>query len=99
MSTDPSTAQAVSTPQEQTSASTAVPQPAEQSKPNGPATTTTAEENKEVQDQSEAELNKLFTAKREEDMARRDRTLAEFLVMLDGYKPLVGPSIHLSRRD
>lgn len=24
-------------------------------------------------------------------MARRDRTLAEFLVMLDGYKPLVGP--------
>jgi transcription initiation factor TFIID subunit 10 len=25
----------------------------------------------------------------EEDMARRDRTLAEFLVLLDGYKPLV----------
>jgi transcription initiation factor TFIID subunit 10 len=47
------------------------------------------DENKEVQDQSDVELTKLFTAKREEDMARRDRTLAEFLVMLDGYKPLV----------
>jgi transcription initiation factor TFIID subunit 10 len=49
----------------------------------------TNDENKEVQDQSDVELTKLFTAKREEDMARRDRTLAEFLVMLDGYKPLV----------
>lgn len=47
------------------------------------------DENKEAQDQSDIELTKLFTAKREEDMARRDRTLAEFLVMLDGYKPLV----------
>jgi len=53
---------------------------------NGNATT---DENKEAQDQSDIELTKLFTAKREEDMARRDRTLAEFLVMLDGYKPLV----------
>jgi transcription initiation factor TFIID subunit 10 len=49
----------------------------------------TTDENKEAQDQSDIELTKLFTAKREEDMARRDRTLAEFLVMLDGYKPLV----------
>ena len=49
----------------------------------------TNDENKEAQDQSDIELTKLFTAKREEDMARRDRTLAEFLVMLDGYKPLV----------
>jgi len=53
---------------------------------NGNATN---DENKEAQDQSDIELTKLFTAKREEDMARRDRTLAEFLVMLDGYKPLV----------
>ena len=49
----------------------------------------TNDENKEAQDQSDIELTKLFTARREEDMARRDRTLAEFLVMLDGYKPLV----------
>lgn len=53
---------------------------------NGNATT---DENKEAQDQSDIELTKLFTAKRDEEMARRDRTLAEFLVMLDGYKPLV----------
>ena len=53
---------------------------------NGNATN---DENKEAQDQSDIELTKMFTAKREEDMARRDRTLAEFLVMLDGYKPLV----------
>lgn len=31
-----------------------------------------------------------FAARRAEETARRDRSLAEFLVMLDGYKPLVG---------
>lgn len=69
-----------------------------QPQPNGTTTATTSntngnnapgDENKEAQDQSDIELTKLFTARREEDMARRDRTLAEFLVMLDGYKPLV----------
>jgi hypothetical protein len=50
-------------------------------------------ENGEGKDQDRAgeeeELNKIFAARREEEMARRDRSLAEFLVMLDGYKPLV----------
>jgi hypothetical protein len=65
------------------------------SAPNGLANGSTAtvvereKENKEAQEPTEEELARLFTAKREEDMARRDRTLAEFLVMLDGYKPLV----------
>ncbi|GMK56032.1 hypothetical protein CspeluHIS016_0210880 [Cutaneotrichosporon spelunceum] len=31
----------------------------------------------------------IFAARREEENARRDRSLAEFLVMLDGYKPLI----------
>lgn len=35
------------------------------------------------------DLNQMYAARREEEMARRDRSLAEFLVMLDGYKPLV----------
>jgi hypothetical protein len=56
---------------------------------NGSAATVVEKENKEAQEPTEEELARLFTAKREEDMARRDRTLAEFLVMLDGYKPLV----------
>lgn len=43
----------------------------------------------DVQDQTEEDLNRIFAARREEEMARRDRSLAEFLVMLDGYKPLV----------
>lgn len=50
------------------------------------------------QDQTEEELNKIFTARREEEMARRDRSLAELLVMLDGYKPLVRPLIPLLTR-
>ena len=36
-----------------------------------------------------ADMSQLFVAKREEEMARRDRSLAEFLVMLDGYQPVV----------
>jgi hypothetical protein len=56
---------------------------------NGSTATVVEKENKEAQEPTEEELARLFTAKREEDMARRDRTLAEFLVMLDGYKPLV----------
>ena len=39
----------------------------------------------------EPDLSALFAARREEEMARKDRSLAEFLVMLDGYKPLVLP--------
>ena len=35
------------------------------------------------------EVPNQFMARREEEIARRDRSLAEFLVMLDGYKPLV----------
>jgi hypothetical protein len=56
---------------------------------NGSTATVIEKETKEAQEPTEEELARLFTAKREEDMARRDRTLAEFLVMLDGYKPLV----------
>lgn len=38
------------------------------------------------------DVAQMFAARREEELARRDRSLAEFLVMLDGYKPLVrGP--------
>jgi transcription initiation factor TFIID subunit 10 len=41
---------------------------------------------KEEKEEEEADI---FAARREEENARRDRSLAEFLVMLDGYKPLV----------
>lgn len=51
-------------------------------------------EKEKDQDQTEEDLTKLFTARREEEMARRDRSLAEFLVMLDGYKPLVSVLTH-----
>ncbi|KAI9636928.1 transcription initiation factor TFIID 23-30kDa subunit-domain-containing protein [Dioszegia hungarica] len=34
-------------------------------------------------------MNQLYQARRDEEAARRDRSLAEFLVMLDGYKPLI----------
>ncbi|CAD6580449.1 MAG: Transcription initiation factor TFIID subunit 10 [Tremellales sp. Tagirdzhanova-0007] len=36
-----------------------------------------------------ADVSQVFTAKRDEEQARRDRSLAEFLVMLDGYKPVI----------
>ncbi|WWD21399.1 hypothetical protein CI109_105884 [Kwoniella shandongensis] len=39
------------------------------------------------------DVTQMFAAKREEEMARRDRSLAEFLVMLDDYKPLVPEEI------
>lgn len=48
----------------------------DQSGPNGTADPTT-------------DISTVFAARREEEMARKDRSLAEFLVMLDGYKPLV----------
>nr|XP_018259363.1 uncharacterized protein I303_08291 [Kwoniella dejecticola CBS 10117]OBR81521.1 hypothetical protein I303_08291 [Kwoniella dejecticola CBS 10117] len=35
------------------------------------------------------DLTELFAAKREEELARRDRSLVDFLSMLDGYKPLI----------
>lgn len=35
------------------------------------------------------DMHAMLAQRREEEMARRDRSLAEFLVMLDGYKPLV----------
>lgn len=35
------------------------------------------------------DMNQLYQARRDEEAARKDRSLAEFLVMLDGYKPLV----------
>ena len=34
-------------------------------------------------------LAQLYAQRREEEAARKDRSLAEFLTMLDGYKPLV----------
>ena len=40
------------------------------------------------------DMSQLFMAKREEELARRDRSLAEFLVMLDGYKPVVSGTTH-----
>jgi len=94
MSGEASTPQPAIAPKEQPLASSSTAsdatkvngtQPAQSSSNNA-----TNDENNEAQDQSDVDLTKLFTAKREEDMARRDRTLAEFLVMLDGYKPLVG---------
>ncbi|WOO78538.1 Transcription initiation factor TFIID subunit 10 [Vanrija pseudolonga] len=39
-------------------------------------------------DEDKAE-SQLFATRREEEIARSDRSLAEFLVMLDGYKPLI----------
>lgn len=44
---------------------------------------------REKEGDGEDQLSDLFAARREEEIARRDRSLAEFLVMLDGYKPLV----------
>lgn len=44
---------------------------------------------KEQQEKAEEDMNRLFAARRDEETARRDRSLAEALVMLDGYKPLV----------
>ena len=38
------------------------------------------------------DTSQLFAARREEELARRDRSLADLLLMLDGYKPLVGLS-------
>lgn len=55
------------------------PSSTEAKKADGPA----------VQAQTEEDLNSIFAARREEELARRDRSLAEFMVMLDGYKPLV----------
>ena len=47
----------------------------------------------------EPDLSQMFASRREEEGARRDRSLAEFLAMLDGYKPLVrGVSSFLSPR-
>lgn len=43
----------------------------------------------EAEKDGEPDVSQLFAARREEEIARRDRSLAEFLVMLDGYKPLV----------
>ena len=44
-----------------------------------------------------ADVSQVFTAKRDEEQARRDRSLAEFLVMLDGYKPVVSGSKALQK--
>ncbi|KAK4689381.1 transcription initiation factor TFIID subunit 10, partial [Tremellales sp. Uapishka_1] len=35
------------------------------------------------------DMTQLFQARKDEEAARRDRSLAEFLVMLDGYKPMI----------
>lgn len=35
------------------------------------------------------DMNQLYQARGDEEASRRDKSLAEFLVMLDGYKPLV----------
>ncbi|BEI85775.1 hypothetical protein CcaverHIS002_0600620 [Cutaneotrichosporon cavernicola] len=61
----------------------AQPQP----QPNATATTIATQEKKE--EEKEKEEADIFAARREEENARRDRSLAEFLVMLDGYKPLI----------
>jgi len=94
MSGEASTQQPAIAPKEQPLASSSTASDATKMNGTQPAQSSsnnaTNDENKEAQDQSDVELTKLFTAKREEDMSRRDRTLAEFLVMLDGYKPLVG---------
>ena len=93
MSGESSTQPPAIAPKEQPAASSSTASDATKVNGTAPAqngnNNATNDENKEAQDQSDIELTKLFTAKREEDMARRDRTLAEFLVMLDGYKPLV----------
>ncbi|WVQ93048.1 hypothetical protein IAU59_000112 [Kwoniella sp. CBS 9459] len=52
-----------------------------------------ADEDGEGEEDSKMNLSELFAAKREEEMDRRDRSLAEFLVMLDGYKPLIPEEI------
>ncbi|OCF32392.1 hypothetical protein I316_05817 [Kwoniella heveanensis BCC8398] len=62
------------------------------------------EEGEGEEQESGMNLSELFAAKREEEIARRDRSLAEFLVMLDGYKPLVSdkhfnPNWPESKRD
>jgi hypothetical protein len=44
---------------------------------------------KDKDKEEEPDMSELFAARRADEAARRDRSLAEFLVMLDGYKPLV----------
>ncbi|KAL1407489.1 hypothetical protein Q8F55_006922 [Vanrija albida] len=41
------------------------------------------------EDKNASSESQLFASRREEEIARSDRSLAEFLVMLDGYKPLI----------
>ena len=53
---------------------------------SGTAGGTASEVNGEIEASENA---RLFAARREEELTRRDRSLAEFLVILDGYKPLV----------
>jgi len=40
-------------------------------------------------DQPVMDPSQILAARREEELARKDRSLADFLVMLDGYKPMV----------
>ncbi|WWC91025.1 uncharacterized protein L201_005965 [Kwoniella dendrophila CBS 6074] len=47
------------------------------------------EAEEEEEEDTRPDLTELFAARREEELARRDRSLVEFLGMLDGYKPLI----------
>lgn len=58
-------------------------------KENGKEDDKEKEKENAEEDTNGPDLSELFAARRAEENARRDRSLAEFLVMLDGYKPLV----------
>ena len=55
----------------------------------GPSSTQNASGSGAAQAGETPDLAALFAQRREEELAKRDKSLAEFLVMLDGYKPLV----------
>ncbi|WRT69253.1 uncharacterized protein IL334_006237 [Kwoniella shivajii] len=51
------------------------------------------EKTKEDEEDDGPDISQLFAARREEELARRDRSLVEFLNLLDGYKPLIPEEI------
>ncbi|CAK9781818.1 transcription initiation factor IID, TAF10 subunit [Cutaneotrichosporon oleaginosum] len=84
-----------SQPLPQTPNPNAIPNHSLQSNANANANASGSAISSAVQDKGKKEKDEdgpqadMFAARREEENARRDRSLAEFLVMLDGYKPLI----------
>jgi len=57
--------------------------------PGGATTPTSTNRDTDMQDVTLRPTNQQPLSRREEEEKRKDRTLAEFLSMLDGYRPLI----------